>query len=41
MSVYDKYEQAIMEIDPIKYKGTIKEVIGFLNKKVSDHTLNW
>jgi flagellum-specific ATP synthase len=38
MSVYDKYEQAIMEIDPIKYKGTIKEVIGFLIKSVGPYS---
>jgi len=30
MSVYDKYEQAISAIDPIKYRGTVKEVIGTL-----------
>jgi len=32
MSVYDKYEMAIKELDPIKYRGTIKEVRGFLIK---------
>lgn len=32
MSIYDKYEQAIAEIEPIKYRGTIKEVKGFLIK---------
>lgn len=32
MSVYDKYQQAIMETEPIKYRGTVKEVKGFLIK---------
>jgi len=32
MSVYDKYEQTIMTIDPIKYRGKVKEVRGFLIK---------
>ncbi len=32
MSIYDKYEQAISAIEPIKYRGRIKEVIGSLIK---------
>lgn len=32
MSVYDKYEHTIMTVDPIKYRGKVKEVKGFLIK---------
>lgn len=32
MSIYDKYEQTISTIDPIKYRGRVKEVRGFLIK---------
>lgn len=32
MSVYDKYEHTIMTVDPIKYRGRVKEVKGFLIK---------
>ncbi len=32
MSVYDKYEHTIMTLDPIKYRGRVKEVKGFLIK---------
>lgn len=37
MSVYDKYEQTIMTVDPIKYRGKVKEVRGFLIKGRGPH----
>jgi flagellum-specific ATP synthase len=37
MSVYDKYEKTIEAIDPIKYRGKVKEVIGFLIKGKGPH----
>ncbi len=37
MSVYDKYEQTLLTIDPIKYRGKVKEVKGFLIKGKGPH----